>query len=166
MERSNCPICGSVMVESYGNPDSTMLICGEYPDQHEARRGVPFVGEAGDILASELMRAGIDMFGTCRLTLLWKHFKNSNAECFEYMLKELLKEMAGRKVLLMGSEVCQYFTGSGVMDMAGLEVKSPLFPRSTQFVMIAPSPASVLHTSLGEFRLSVEKYVRKSKEVV
>ena len=164
MERNRCPVCDAVLVEPYGNPESDILLCSEYPDQFEQKRGVPFVGEAGEILESELMRAGIDMW-SCRLSLLWQHYKNKSQECFEYMLKELTREMAGRKVLLMGSEACQFYTGQGVMDMAGLEVQSPLFPRSVQFVMIAPSPGSVLHTSLGEFRLSIKKFVDKVKEV-
>jgi hypothetical protein len=79
------------------------------------------------------------------------------------MLKDLTIEMAGRKVLLMGAELCQFFTGNGVMDMAGLEVKSGLFPRSTELVMIAPSPGSVLHTSVGEMRLAITKFVRRCK---
>lgn len=163
MERVYCPHCNAPLVTPYGNPDSTILIVGDSPDYDEIKRGVPFVGEAGHVLESELLRAGLDLW-TTRMMLFWQHAKNYNPACFEYMLKELTIEMAGRRVLLMGAELCQFFTGNGVMDMAGLEVKSGLFPRSTGLVMISPSPGSVLHTSVGEFRLSLQKFVKRIKE--
>jgi hypothetical protein len=72
--------------------------------------------------------------------------------------------MAGRKILFMGSELTRFFLDSTVMDWAGLEVKSPLFPRSVKFVMISPNPAFARHQPLGELRLSIEKFVAKLKE--
>ena len=162
MIRTTCPVCGSTLVEPYG--DSDILLVGEFPGDKEMQRGVAFVGEAGAILSYELNRVGIDLWA-CRVTNLWQHYQNKEIGCFEYGLKSLTMEMAGRKVLLMGSELANYFLGEKVSKLYGLEVQSPLFPRSIQFAMVAPNPAIALHQPVGELRLSLQKFARKAKEV-
>jgi len=157
----NCLICSQKIVPAYGEGD--MLLVGEYPGTDEMAQGRPFVGQAGRILEAELMRLGINMNRQCRLTNLWQHYKTKSPECFQHFVKDLTPEMAGRKVLLMGSDLSAYFLGEKISDWSGLEVKSSLFPRSTQFVMMSQNPASCLHSPVGEFRLALEKYVRRCK---
>jgi uracil-DNA glycosylase family 4 len=161
----NCPVCNSRIVPACGRIESDILIVGEFPGADEMERGAPFVGTAGEILNYELGRVGIDMW-SCRLTNMWLHYMNKEIGCFEYGLKELTLEMAGRKVLLMGSELCNYFLGEKVSKLYGLVVESALFPRSMQFAMIAPNPGIALHQPVGELRLSIQKFAHKSKEVV
>ncbi len=160
--RNQCPVCGSYMVEAYGSKESDILLVGEFPGEAEMQQGYPFVGNTGKVLQYEMTRAGLDMW-SCRLTNLWLHYQNKDQDCFQYGLRELMIEMAGRKVLFMGSELARYFLGKGVSYWYGLEAPSPLYPRSTQWVMYAPNPAICMHTQVGEFRLSVEKFVRKVK---
>lgn len=38
------------VVFGYGNPDAQILVVGEAPGKHEDQQGVPFVGEAGNLL--------------------------------------------------------------------------------------------------------------------
>ena len=157
-----CPLCGDRMVFPCGDEKYDILLAGEYPGWEESQRGIPFVGETGKILDAEMMRVGINIWRT-RLTNLWLHDKNKNPSCFEMGVKSLTREMEGRKVLLMGSELATYFLNDKVMDWAGMEVTSPLFPKSVQFVMIAPNPAVCLHQPLGEFRHAVELFAERSK---
>lgn len=164
MIQNNCPICGNVLLEPYGRVESDILLVGEYPREDDMKAGVPFVDEAGKVLEYEIMRAGQDMW-SCRLANLWQHPINKNPDCFEYCVRALTLEMAGRKVLFMGSELTTFFLDAKVTDLAGLVVTSPLFPRSTKFVMCAPAPAYVLHSTVGEFRLALEKFITKCKEI-
>jgi hypothetical protein len=156
-----CPYCGEPLVLPHKGRNDYLLV-GEFPDPIDKDRGVPFSGEAGEILKYELSRLGVNMWD-CSLTNLWLHVKNKNPQCFEEGVKSLTLEMAGRKVLLMGAEVAKYF-GYAVNDVSGLIVTSPLFPRSVQWAMMANSPSIVLHQPLGEFRLAVTKFVKKAKE--
>jgi uracil-DNA glycosylase family 4 len=43
-----------------GNPDASVMIIGEAPDEHEDASGVPFVGKAGELLDSLIIEAGAD----------------------------------------------------------------------------------------------------------
>ena len=139
-----------------------MLFVSEYPDHDEIQRGVPFVSDGGEILRIELARLGVDMWSQ-NLTNLWMHAQNKNPDCFEQGVISLTREMAGRKVLLMGAELCRFFLGESVTDLSGLEVRSDLFPKSVQFVMVAPKPDSCLHQNAGELRLALTKFIRRCK---
>ena len=156
-----CLVCGQPLVLPYKGRNDWLLV-GEFPDEIDSDRGVPFSGEAGGILKYELSRLGVNLWD-CSLTNLYLHTKNKDSQCFEEGVKSLTLEMAGRKCLLMGAEVANYF-GYAVNDVSGLVVTSPLFPKSVQWVMMANSPGIVLHRPLGEFRLAIEKYVRFCKQ--
>lgn len=159
---NSCSICGSSVVSAYGNVESDILIAGEIPSEIDLQREVPFVGEAGEILSYELMNAGLDLWG-CRLTLLWQHIPNKNPECFEQSMKSLLLEMAGRKCLLLGSEFAKFFLNDNISNWSGLVVTSPMFPRSTKFVMVGVSPSVVLHQPMGSVRDYCTKFVKLVK---
>lgn len=49
-----------INVPSYGPQNARIMIVGEAPGEYEEREGKPFVGPAGKMLRSFLMRAGID----------------------------------------------------------------------------------------------------------
>jgi len=162
--REECPHCNNRLVLPYGDPNSDILLVGEYPGKSEMNTGKPFTGESGEIFDEEMMRVGIDIW-SCRLANLWLHPQNKNESCFMMGVQTVTKEMEGRKVLLMGSELSNYFIEDKIMAWTGMEVKSPLFPRSVQFVMMAPNPAMALHSPAGEIRLAFEKFkLRCDKE--
>jgi hypothetical protein len=66
-------------------------------------------------------------------------------------------------VLLMGAEVAKRFQLGLVSEQVGLCVNSLYFPHSTKFVMLTTQPPT--GDFIGEFRLSIEKFARKLKEV-
>ncbi len=162
---NSCPVCGENLIEPIGRENSNILLVGEYPSKDDYIRRIPFSGDTGKLLEYELMRAGLDI-NQCRMTNLWQHYMNKNEGCLEYGVRSLTLEMAGRKCLLMGSELSMLFFNEKVTDLAGLEVKSPLFPKSVKFVMVMQNPAYALRSTIGEVRLNLTKFVRKCKEVV
>jgi uracil-DNA glycosylase family 4 len=162
---SNCPICGVGLIEPAGRETSDILLVGEYPGREDYVRGVPFGGDIGKLLSYELMRAGLDI-NQCRLTYLWQHPMNKDESCLNFMIRSLTLEMAGRKVLMMGSEMSMLFLNEKVTDLAGLVVTSALFPKSTKFVMFSQGAGYALHSTIGEVRLAISKFCKKIKEVV
>lgn len=61
-------------VFGYGAPTAKVMLVGEQPGDVEDRRGLPFVGPAGQVLERGLIQAGIDR-GTAYVTNAVKHFK-------------------------------------------------------------------------------------------
>lgn len=62
---SNCQDCKLAptrknVVFGYGNPDAQILIIGEAPGKNEDIHGVPFVGEAGELLDKYLTSTSVD----------------------------------------------------------------------------------------------------------
>lgn len=57
-----CMLCEQrrSVVFGYGNPDAQILIIGEAPGANEDREGVPFVGQAGQLLDQFLASVSID----------------------------------------------------------------------------------------------------------
>lgn len=50
----------STLVFADGNPDARLMIVGEAPGREEDRRGLPFVGESGQLLDRMLAAIGLD----------------------------------------------------------------------------------------------------------
>ena len=55
---TRCPLCEgrSQIVFGDGNPDASLMFIGEGPGQEEDRRGLPFVGRAGELLTRMIER--------------------------------------------------------------------------------------------------------------
>ena len=159
---NTCQYCEKTVVYPYQGRNDVLII-GESPDPLDINKGVPFTGEAGDILRHELSRMGMNLWDNS-LAYLWLHEMNKDERCFQMGVSVLTREMAGRRVLLMGAELSKYFLGRSVTKVAGLVVESPLFPKSVKWVMAAPSPGIALHQPHGELRLSISKFVKKIKE--
>lgn len=155
--RKLCPSCGSLLlVEWAGPPKARLAICGEFPGWREVELGVPWVGDAGEILRSELASSGIQM-EACRIGNLWLHYSTKNCD-LEYHKKVAIKELRGRScVLMMGSSMAAVFYDDAISDISGLRVKSPLLP--IDVVQIASvNPAEALTRPLGEVRLAIERF--------
>lgn len=166
---ATCEVCGQRIVPASGPVDSDVLLVGEFPGRDELDRGVPFVGEAGRILEYELFLVGLNM-RDFRLANLWQHPKPDkmneiSQQCFDRFVVDLIKEMRGRKVLLMGSENANTFLRWKISDCSGLLVESPLFPKDVVFVQACVNPAAALHENVGELRNGIQKfYNRLGKE--
>lgn len=151
-----CPECGAELIKPRGPEDSPVLVVGEFPGKEEINRHKPFVGQAGEILRTELGRLGIDLY-QCRVGNLWLHACNDNRSCLAFGAGKIVEEANGKKlILLLGSDCAKYFVGKDVMGISGLTVTSDLLavPR----IIAAPNPAIVLHKGCGEFRLALERF--------
>lgn len=161
--RNSCPICASMLVLPSGNKTNPSLLVGAYPGWKEIQTGVPWCGEAGQVLRSELARAGVS-FTSCRVTNLWQHHKSN--DCFEWMLEQLIKEISTSKVvLLMGASTVLTMTGRAISDVSGLRVASKYI--SDKIPMIASfNPAIALnkHGTIGEVRLAINTFAEWRKK--
>ena len=165
MNRNSCPLCRDFLVEPSGPSDASVLLVGEYPGYYEIQSGIPFVGPSGDVLKQELAKVSVD-WRRVRLTNLWLHNKKEKDEAeVNYHLGRLIQEMEGRRaVLLMGSDTSKTILDANVLEVSGLEMKSPLVPPSVEVLMATVNPAFVLHDTVGEFRLAIQKFFRKAKK--
>lgn len=159
--RVTCPVCLQYQLVGPGGPASApILLVGEFPGWQEEKMGIPFVGQAGDILRAELGRVGIQ-YNTCRKTNLWQHKPTKNEADLDWMISQLAAELKkARHVLFMGSECASTLFQVGVMDACGLKVKSPLLPDNIKTAMIAPNPASLIHDTVGEFRMALSRFAK------
>ena len=98
------------------------------------------------------------MFEKCRATNLWSHEKDNKTCDFAAHWQRALTELSGRRaVLLMGSDVSQWFLGIPVSEVTGLEVQSDKLPRGAVAIVMY-NPAICSHDKLGEVRLAIEKF--------
>jgi uracil-DNA glycosylase family 4 len=155
-ELYRCPACNTEdVVLPSGNPKSLILIIGERPGEEEIKQGKPLVGAVGTIIRKELAFMGVDM-NQFRITNLWLHTPNDNEKCFSWCVESAIKEAIGKRViLLLGSDSVKYFTNKDVSKVAGLKVSSPLL--SAPIIMASPHPS--FKSGIGEFRLSMQKFV-------
>ena len=159
---TTCRVCHKEVLSTLTGK-SDVLFVTDRAEEKDIRSGYPMQDEGGIILRHELSREGVDMWVHSH-ALMNRHTGSSTRECMDEDIKQLTIEMAGRKVLLMGSELCKYFTGKPVTSLAGLKVESPYFPKSVQFVMISSAPRMCLHMSPGEVRLAIQKFCKAIKE--
>jgi len=161
--KSVCPSCGEVGCPPSGH-SKDLLIIGEWPGRLEIERGIPFATSpmfmtAGKIFRKELARVGLD-FSQFRITNLWLHEPNKNENCFKAGYNLVLDEAKSKKaILLVGSEVVDTFTEYKVSDVSGLQVESPILSAPIIYAMV--NPALALHRSVGEVRLSIEKFAKR-----
>jgi len=61
-ECTRCPLCQSRnrIVFGDGNPEAALMFIGEGPGQEEDRRGIPFVGRAGELL-TQMIERGLEI---------------------------------------------------------------------------------------------------------
>ena len=153
-----CPHCDTEdTVPATGNKDAEVLIVGEFPGVDEIKTSKPFSGNTGTILKKELRYLGLDI-NTCRVTNLWLHEPNNNEKCYNHGIEQVIKEAKGRKaILLLGSDVTEYFVGKPVLSICGIQVKSPYF--SAPLVFACVNPAWVFKNNVGELRWALKKFV-------
>jgi len=163
VEDFTCKSCGRTdLVLPYGNPNSSILIVGESPEEDEMKVGRPFVGKSGRVLKTELGKLGFNLHNAL-LTNLWLHEKNDNEECFNTGLESLLKLGKDKElILLLGSDTVKFFTDHSVMQLAGLVIETPYFSGK---VMACPNPSSVFYGTVGEVRMTLEKFVLEARKL-
>jgi len=161
--RENCPVCGNLLVRPNGWTDADILIVGDFPGQEEIQAGLPFVGDAGKVLAYEMAVTGLSL-QMCRVTNLWLHNKTNNDKCRQFGISRLLTELiVPRKgVLFLGIDVAQSF-GIRLEDYCGVPISSIPVLNLPVLCVFTYNPAVVFHTANGEFRLSLQKFRKAVK---
>ncbi len=168
---TNCKVCKTALVSPRGPVKSKLILIGDKPGQgEEVAWQLPThswdKNRAGLILEEEMSRAGVAV-GSYRLTNLWLHTppaKKSDLylQCYDEGVAAMMKELVGRKaVLLMGTQVVNYFTGFGSSQVSSLIVDAPDI--TAPLVMAMVNPASALRETLGEVRLAIEHFAQESK---
>src|SRR3990167_6592865 len=158
MNRNKCPKCGKLLIQPVGNPKSKILLVGDFPGFEEVRQGVCFVGRSGEVLQSELGRNGLQ-FRDCRMTNLWQHAEDEKECDITWHINQLVKEFKGKThVLLMGSSAVRTVVGEKKINYAGTRLTLPDFKGIR--IWASPNPTSVFHSPVGEFRISLERFVQ------
>jgi hypothetical protein len=152
--------CGLKRLDTVGPDRARVLVIGGWTGEDDMKNNMPFSDKRGAVLEGEMARVGLPM-QTLRLTYVDLHPPTSTCPG---NFVEALKEMKDRDgVLLLGADVAERFQLGSVSEQIGLCVSSPYFPHSTKFVMLTTQPPT--GDFIGEFRLSIEKFARKLKEV-
>jgi uracil-DNA glycosylase len=160
--REECPHCGHKLVSPSGRVDAPYLFIGEYPSDKDIVKGYPFSDDVGVILFQEMQYAGISNSHVA-FTNFWLHGSNKSQECTDFCYERMVKMMVGRKgVLMMGSTLSEIFLGEKVQKWQGLEVDLGLnLPGFAGWVMMGPSPTTGLRQSIGEIRLTLQKFKKR-----
>ena len=161
----SCPVCNNEnYVPPAGNPSSSVLLVGSHPGDEEIRKGVPMVGAMGGVLKTELRKLGMDL-NMFRLANLWFHPEPKRDhplynDCLNHCVETLVKEAKNKKaILLMGAETVKFFCDKKVSAVCGLQVTSPYL--SAPVIYACVNPADVWHSSIGEMRTAITKFVRR-----
>lgn len=169
MTRQICPICETKkLVEATGSKDAKILIFGWAPGKKEIAKGIPWVGPAGQVLESELLRYGIQRHNY-RLTNLWMHEvpsmgtkKNPNPlyqKELDWHFAQLVLELHNREaILIMGAEPTAMFGLPSISNISGTFVSSVFFPKSVKVAVAMVNPAQALHDLLGETRFGISNF--------
>lgn len=158
-----CPHCGTEdCIPVYGHEKSPILIIGAYPGYEELRKGIPMVGPMGIALNMELRRLRVNL-KQCRRGNLWLHKPNSREDCLAYSTDIIIKEAQGKKaILIMGKDPVNILLNKKVSDIEGILTTSPYL--SAPIIVGMQNPAVVFHGTVGETRLSLQKFVDACKK--
>jgi uracil-DNA glycosylase family 4 len=132
-------------VFSDGNPEADLMILGEAPGANEDRQGLPFVGEAGQLLDRMLASIGRDRTSAyISNVLFWRPPGNRTptaeevASCLPFVEKHIALAKPKALLLVGGSSAGALLNlGLGVMKMRG-----NWYPYTNAFLE-APLPALV-----------------------
>ena len=160
-----CPICKNTdCVPAGGKESSKILLIGEFPGEDEIISGKPFSGATGAVLRTELAKLGVDL-SRLRTANLWLHLPNKNERCLQYGIEQVIKEAKGKEaILLIGSDTVKYFCNEKESKVNGLEVKSPYL--SAPLIMALIQPATVFHSTVGELRFALKRFVERIERII
>jgi uracil-DNA glycosylase family protein len=151
------------VVFSAGNPSGPLMLVGEQPGDSEDRRGIPFVGPAGQLLQRALAEAGVAV-ADVYVTNAVKHFRFTERgkrrihatpqvthikACRPWLVAEVA-EVDPRLVVALGATAAKSMLGPAfrLTSQRGsvLELPPPFGPRP---VLATLHPSAVLRTQGG-----------------
>ncbi|WP_375424997.1 UdgX family uracil-DNA binding protein [uncultured Friedmanniella sp.] len=151
------------VVFSAGNPAAPLMLVGEQPGDSEDRRGIPFVGPAGQLLQRALAEAGVGV-ADVYVTNAVKHFRftergsrrihatpqiNHLKACRPWLEAEL-QTVRPRLVVCLGASAAKSLLGSSFRLTAErgqvMERETPVGPLR---LLATLHPSAVLRTPAG-----------------
>jgi DNA polymerase len=148
------------MANPLWNPFNRYAIIGEAPGYNEVKGGIPFIGQAGEILTNLLLEIGLkrtDFFiinsVNCRPlrgggdNVNGKPTRSQLHACQDW-LRKYLKVVNPEKILCLGNYAKYYFTESyeGVMSQRGVFRQYKLDENSRSYpVLITVHPAFLMY---------------------
>lgn len=149
---------------------SNALILGEAPGKNESIKGKPFVGAAGEILSSALLKTGTErneVFTTntikCRPPNNRKPEISEEEMCRKYLEREI-EIVNPHAVLALGNHALRATTGLwGITTYVGIWQSVPRRNKSNLLVMPCFHPAYVLYNQsiLYKFEECVQEFIRE-----
>lgn len=131
-----------------GNPASDLMFVGEAPGFHEDRRGLPFVGAAGQLLDTMLASIGLDRSGCCIANVLKCRPPNNRDPmpdeidaCRRY-LEAQIRFIRPRVIVTLGNFATRFVLGRQVFIS---RVRGQRFDAYGAVVVPTFHPAAVLH---------------------
>lgn len=161
----NCEACSSrnylpTMKESYGDGDSDILVVAYSPNVLDHQNKAMFLKPDDNILRTELSNVSYSLM-YAEQTFLWPHEPCDNEKHLNERLAVLMHKMKNKKaVLMIGAKLAQIFTGHSITNINGLEMPSILTPKDVSVTYIY-DPSMAANKSIGEFRLAIQKFVRR-----
>lgn len=181
-QMSGCERCSLKKKGGFAKPYWTWdykgwLLIGEAPGKDEVNGGEPFIGKAGEVLWTEMMRYGIKKEHcaiinsvNCRPV---KNNKDSNGKptnaqqdiCLDWLRKFVRITDPDRILLLGGYALWDILNITGMRKNSGNLVRKPLFESEKMFEIV-PSvhPASIFYgggnTDKELLKIAIEKFAQ------
>jgi uracil-DNA glycosylase family 4 len=121
----DCTLSNYDSLIPYWSTESKYVIIGESPTLTEVRKQVPFMGAAGDILATELDKVGFKskdflIIHTVQCSIKPKPDEDSMQHCQNF-LRKYIRVIKPEKILCLGNYAKYIFTGdiTGVLRKRG-----------------------------------------------
>jgi uracil-DNA glycosylase family 4 len=141
------------------------FVVGEAPGRQEDARGKPFVGPAGKLLRSELLRAGLNpnRLYLTNVAKCWPQGTPTEEEatiCADKYLKQEIMEAKPNWILAVGSTATRVLTGYERVS----EVRGQVLDSCYGVTLVIPTwhPSYVLHrrqSAIYEFREDLAAFV-------
>lgn len=148
-----CDLCTTRnhIVNSYGNPNADIMFIGEAPGYTEDRKGIPFVGKAGQNLDKYLSICNFNREDIYLSNILKCRPPNNRLpsvfevnNCFPYLIQEI-NEVKPKIIVLLGNTAFTCFFNKGVPMKAVLGKWIPLY---NKLFIVAYHPSFVMRSDV------------------
>jgi len=160
--RASCDVCGNLLVGSYGNLTSNVIILSDAPGYEDVKNGQAYSSQYGEGLKTELGKVGIQA-SACHMMTLWQHAPNKECDINWHIDRILPTLLKAKLILMLGSESLGAFTGFSAMEVSGTIVKSKILKKA--IIVAGPSIAALGKTPIGELRLALDKFTEQRRNI-
>jgi len=165
-----CPACGEEAILPTGSNDCDYLIIEEFP---ELVIPTPAVGSRWQkdewtpkkILVNELVKVGM-VWQQFRIVSVYPHLPPSDGQplenCYNFGMEQSISECAEKKgVIVLGGNLCKYFTGYELKQVQGLSGVNSKYIPSDEIRMFLPTIRSIYSTGAGEVGIGLSRFAKQ-----